>query len=307
MLESIISLPPSLLNILGAFASLTPTKYIVFPQDLTFAEIHNFLLKFILLNSHFQQYPPASQYQTSFWKSAVEHVEAITDSENDEIDSQIYDHYVDLMSMTSTQTVGSAPPSPSYVTYFWTTSDGVSHSATLLESRTTIEGGTTGLKTWPASLTLANYLITHSDVIQNKRILELGCGIGLLGVIAATLQIPASPEKPQDAQSAICLTDVRIDVLERCQSNLDLPCNGSSRHPNISTRLLDWSDALNPSGQNELQQVLTAMSPDLILGADVVRLRSSGHPIPCSHLIYDIKATHVRAPKPGSFNCLDYS
>lgn len=34
-------------------------------------------------------------------------------------------------------------------------------SATLLESRTTIEAGTTGLRTWSASLVLAEYLITN--------------------------------------------------------------------------------------------------------------------------------------------------
>jgi protein-lysine N-methyltransferase EEF2KMT len=34
-------------------------------------------------------------------------------------------------------------------------------SATLLESRTIVEGGTTGLRTWLASQVLAQYLISH--------------------------------------------------------------------------------------------------------------------------------------------------
>ena len=34
-------------------------------------------------------------------------------------------------------------------------------SATLLESRTTIEAGTTGLRTWSASLVLGQYLLAH--------------------------------------------------------------------------------------------------------------------------------------------------
>lgn len=54
-----------------------------------------------------------------------------------------------------------APPSPSYLTYFWRDRLGAIELATLLESRTTIEGGTTGLKTWPASLTFAGYLINN--------------------------------------------------------------------------------------------------------------------------------------------------
>lgn len=39
---------------------------------------------------------------------------------------------------------------------------------TLLESRTTIEAGTTGLRTWRASLVLAQYLIQHPCESQER-------------------------------------------------------------------------------------------------------------------------------------------
>ena len=35
------------------------------------------------------------------------------------------------------------------------------HKCTLLESRTTIESGATGLRTWSASFILADYLVSH--------------------------------------------------------------------------------------------------------------------------------------------------
>lgn len=73
------------------------------------------------------------------------------------------------------------PPPPSFITHYWRPSPRRSyqtevdlptislHSAdipdhvttTLLESRTTIEAGTTGLRTWRASFVLARYLIAH--------------------------------------------------------------------------------------------------------------------------------------------------
>ena len=62
------------------------------------------------------------------------------------------------------------PPSQSYITHYWnyqpTNSDNVSSylTATLLESRTTIESGTTGLRTWLASFVLSQYLILHPGV-----------------------------------------------------------------------------------------------------------------------------------------------
>lgn len=68
-----------------------------------------------------------------------------------------------------------APPSKSYLTHFWKASSkepeshittGTVDSAeyetvTLLESRTTIESGTTGLRTWLASFVLSQYLINN--------------------------------------------------------------------------------------------------------------------------------------------------
>jgi hypothetical protein len=38
------------------------------------------------------------------------------------------------------------------------------HTATVLESRTMIEGGTTGFRTWFASYVLSQYLIMHPGI-----------------------------------------------------------------------------------------------------------------------------------------------
>ena len=57
-------------------------------------------------------------------------------------------------------------PSKSYITYYWTPSNGDVNMEsllrlTLLESRMTIESGTTGLRTWKASFILADYLLNN--------------------------------------------------------------------------------------------------------------------------------------------------
>ncbi|KAK7686700.1 hypothetical protein QCA50_010300 [Cerrena zonata] len=161
-----------------------------------------------------------------------------------------------------------APPPPSYVTYFWRDPSGTIELATLLESRTTIEGGTTGLKTWPASLTLASYLIKNPDIVRNKRVLELGCGAGLLGIVAATVQ---SSRTERGTQTSITLTDVRPDVLERCQHNFQLPCNKSSRNPHIRVETLDWEESSSQArAHSDFQTKLAEMDAELVLGADIV-------------------------------------
>lgn len=198
--------------------------------------------------------------------------------------------------------MGSRLPAPSYFTYFWKATDNLKYeSATLIESRTTIESGTTGLKTWRASLVLAQYLIMNPgtcdliwylifvrlklsgnvELVRNKKILELGSGVGFLGIIAAALHM-SEPE----ISASICLTDVNSEVLARCAGNLalassrcsilrwlseaDHPTDRSACHPALKTCLLDWTDSLTEVGIPATKALLEEASPDLILGADVV-------------------------------------
>jgi protein-lysine N-methyltransferase EEF2KMT len=126
------------------------------------------------------------------------------------------------------------------------------HTATVLESRTTIESGTTGFRTWFASYVLSQYLIMHpgickfnnrrkcqnadtmisfSESITSKRVLELGSGVGFLGIIVATLQQLELSSKTANARLTISspgslwLTDLNDEVLSRCRDNLNLPCS----------------------------------------------------------------------------------
>ena len=135
-----------------------------------------------------------------------------TQNEDFELDPRIYEHYLGLLpSQCVTLQVYSAtliikglcrslgpsnaecrsqicgqviapelkPPFQSYITHYWnpqpTNSDNVSSylTATLLESRTTIESGTTGLRTWLASFVLSQYLIVHPGVCEKQSIVRL--------------------------------------------------------------------------------------------------------------------------------------
>ncbi len=186
---------PPLLDILRGYASLSPPRYLQLPRCIEFDDLHHFFLNDLLLNPHFNVHPPSAQYQAVFWKWALQQLEGMMHSEARRFISHsplrlILSSRMSRLtdkSMNTTyhlwnpphgrpqintaqtptkylrsQTIGVQPPSPSYITYFWRHNDRAKlQSATLLESRTTIEAGTTGLKTWLASLVLAQYLILH--------------------------------------------------------------------------------------------------------------------------------------------------
>ena len=76
-----------------------------------------------------------------------------------------------IQSVPSSQrlTNASVPPPPSYVTHYLRLcpeTPNAIHRVTLLESRTTIEQGTTGLKTWPAAHALAAWLGKHPGLLR---------------------------------------------------------------------------------------------------------------------------------------------
>lgn len=198
--------------------------------------------------------------------------------EDDEIDYRLYERLLSLVSMSKPADPGAIlPPPPSFITHYWRAEplfvptraiSPVEHrSVTLFESRTTIESGTTGLRTWSASFVLAQHLIRNPTPLANKSVLELGSGTGLLGLIVADIQVSHGGTT---GSSVLHLTDVNEDVLKRCNENMQLPCNASSRHGNLFVKSLDWFDALAGDRVRDLVAFMDNVGPDLVLGADIL-------------------------------------
>jgi len=123
----------------------------------------------------------------------------------------------------------------------------------LLEDKSMISKGTTGLRTWEASLRLSEYFLQKPELCRGKNIIELGAGIGLLSLICAKL----------GAKSVIA-TDVNPDVIERLNLNIESNRNILNKE-NLTipqARKLDW---------NEKNLDITLYKClDLIICADVI-------------------------------------
>ncbi|KAH7334490.1 putative methyltransferase-domain-containing protein [Rhizoctonia solani] len=260
-----------------ALQPLSPTTIAEHVRDM---ESQRILIDRLIENPHTIAYPPTTDYQRKFWKNVV----AVLEERGVEIEEAIYERLI----CTLNTPVRQGPPEASYLTYLlgrpesctistsiWCRPPGIDNFSqdyrplTILESRTTIERGTTGLRTWRASLDLSEWILQNYHIIASARVLELGSGVGLLGLVIATLQQLARPTDSKQT-SCIYLTDVDDDVLARCISNVRLPCNMLVDSPSVHVRALDWEDSLKGDRQPFVRSLLEEIDADVILAADVV-------------------------------------
>lgn len=82
---------------------------------------------------------------------------------------------------------------------------------TLREEGAGVVGGTTGLKTWEASLRLGSHLVREQSAYlwRGTRVLELGSGAGLLAVLCAQML------SGHGGASSVLATDLGGSVMER--------------------------------------------------------------------------------------------
>lgn len=106
------------------------------------------------------------------------------------------------------------------------------------------------LKVWPASLAIAR-TIARAGSLRGVRVLDLGCGLGVPGITAASLE------------AAVCFADREPDALAFACWNAQVHCRGGTP----SGQLLDWSRATVRGAY------------DIVLLADVTYHRSHHGPV----------------------------
>ena len=154
----------------------------------------------------------------------------------------------------------SAVQQRSYVTYHVSLLEGLiprsDCNISILESRSLVSAaGTTGMRTWEASLHLGQFLCSRPFLVSGKRILELGAGTGYLSILCAKFL----------SATQVIASDGSDDVVNNLPDNLyinDLQDSGRV----ISPMGLKWGHALlgtEEKGWNGGREI------DLVLGADV--------------------------------------
>lgn len=112
----------------------------------------------------------------------------------------------------------------------------------------------TGLTIWRAADRLCEYMVAHQEAFRGRRVLELGCGLGVVAILLAKLQL----DNPQ-----IVATDGDDKSMQLLQRNMH--ATGCADGNLVPAELL-WST--NPE---ELAPFLARFEPfDLVLAADVI-------------------------------------
>jgi predicted nicotinamide N-methyase len=158
----------------------------------------------------------------------------------------------------------------------------------------------TGLTLWRAAETLCDYLIEHAPRlgIAEKRVLELGSGLGLVGLVAHKIQAAAAATAAAEAttlgpnsssknenhntvQPAVCLTDGDTLVLKKLRENMkrNRHCNNdeeSSSRPLLSCHQLLWGRDTSQrflettAATTRTRESTVTKKFDIILGSDLI-------------------------------------
>ena len=116
----------------------------------------------------------------------------------------------------------------------------------------------TGLTLWRSSQYLCDYLVDNAQKLQDKRILELGSGLGRSGILAGKLL-----GDPSEGGSNIYLTDGDSDTLLQLRANIEL----NSPLPAIRCHQLLWG---SETAQTFLKRHASDKPFDIIFGSDLI-------------------------------------
>ncbi|CAL8289104.1 unnamed protein product [Boreogadus saida] len=200
------------------------------------------ILKKTSLSPLAQKHPPSAKYRRSFLTELITMLEQMCLEPLDEL-------YEGLAGVLSDQ-----KSEDCYKTYLLAGGGAV----TLTESVALVSQGTTGLVTWEAGLHLAEWAGEHLEAFSGRVVLELGCGVGLTGLVVCR---GCSP-------SRYVFSDFHPSVLRRLRANLELnglgegPAGGAEGGGVVRVEELDW--------ESVSEERLREIGADTVIASDVV-------------------------------------
>ncbi|XP_022238202.1 protein-lysine N-methyltransferase EEF2KMT-like isoform X2 [Limulus polyphemus] len=167
-----------------------------------------------------QQFPPSQVYRMKFLKSLMKKVEM----ECHEISEKMYVAYAETVNVPEIDN------DISYCTYLLDPHT----SVTLEESKCIVLRGTTGFRTWEGAKILAESCLEKKSFLHKRKILELGCGSGLTGIVVCKLCRPHNYIFSDGHQEILRL--LHRNIILNLPYMLETTGNQESTNDNLKTR-----------------------------------------------------------------------
>ncbi|CAG9807264.1 unnamed protein product [Chironomus riparius] len=247
-------------NIKLNFLSGVPVKDIDFKDILTNLdwEDQETLIRATILHERNVKYPLRNDYQKIFIKHIIQQLES------NEV-SDIHDKFYEILA----EKISECDSEFSYKHFNVVENEFIS----IKESNSFIRDGTTGLKLWPAAVTLSNYIFNNPDIFNDKSILEIGSGCsGLVG-----LALLKSSRCKQ-----VFLSDCHDTVVNKLIENINLNLEGYNIENLESSLLIRQHSYVNNSCEMGIlnlawediienqKELMRKCKINMILAADIV-------------------------------------
>jgi len=138
-----------------------------------------------------------------------------------------------------------------------------------------------GLQVWPSALLLAEYIVANARKFQGARVLELGCGTGLAGLVMALVGAPE-----------VMVTDYRADLLENAAHNVTRNASVLSGR-RVMVRQLDLFDPPDPSASSAHPSDPSVNTDPFALAPYDVNFVSSASVVIATDLVFGIPLVDV--------------
>ena len=233
-------------------------KFLPFPSDSTWRSpgFQSSFFRFVLSDGA-HDFLPTRRYRIRVLKRIVDDLQSsFKDLDEDEISDDILFAYSALLEKTQAPELEEAQcMSPIIYTLPYTLQ--VSPEICLFETHSLLAAsGSTGYRTWEAALRLGTFFCSSfgRDFVENKRVLELGAGTGLLSILCAK----------QLGASYVHATDGYSEIVEELRVNIGIN-DEYLRLPIVASRLW-WGTSSLIDSAGDCEQLGKF---DLIIGADV--------------------------------------